>query len=136
MFFDDILKIFLIIWYKMWSIRQFKLFILCRRWYLKFIIFVWLFWSFSVNWSISSLRCNVRIIIDQSDNFFSWFVKCFNIFYCVFFYSDLYRPYKILFRFDLNYFFLFLVLYNHFLFFYQKLVDLQNQWNLFDYFHP
>ena len=40
--------------------------------------------SFSINWSIFSLRYNVRIIIKQFDNFFSWFVKTFKNFYGTF----------------------------------------------------
>ena len=51
--------------------------------------------SFSINWSIFSLRYNVRIIIKQFNNFFSWFVKTFKFFIVLFRSSDLYLPFTI-----------------------------------------
>ena len=51
--------------------------------------------SFSINWSIFSLRYNVRTIIKQFNNFFSWFVKTFRFFIVLFRSSDLYLPFTI-----------------------------------------
>ena len=80
------------------------------------------FESFSKNWSIVSLR----IIIKEFDNFFSWFVKCFSLFYRTCFALSIYTS-LLIFHLYLIHFFVFLVpflvLHKHSLYFYKKLVD-------------
>ena len=73
------------------------------------------------------VQIQLRITIKQFNNFFSWFVKCFNIFYYTFLPFWIFTLFTITFIYDLIFFYfllLFPVLYDHPLYSYKNQVDL------------